>query len=261
MNKKTASITILSILLLSTIIITALAQPRIVGVTEGDWFKHVEITVEWNTNDTGATFPPKGWEWLEEWNQTEWMTSNVTAITNTNITALVNQYFKDDTEKTRIGWIDIDTGNSSQLTNETMDMTFMYISANLEENDALYSAGSYSDWRINETVTRTYPEETRHINHLNLTSEYSYVNAITLYYYYSMNYYWDKNTGILVEWTIQSINHTNQYLTTWSVTSKITDSNLWIVPEFPIGLLTLLTLMALTTTTIIYKRKLKPQIY
>jgi hypothetical protein len=260
MNKKTAPITILLVLLLSAIIITALAQARIVGVTEGEWYKHSEITVEWNTNDTSATFPPSGWEWIEEWNQTEWMTSNVATITSTNITALITQHFKNDTEKTRIGWIDIDTGNSSQLTNETMDMAFMYISANLEENNTIYTTGYYSNWKINETITRIYPDGTRNTNHINITYGYSYSNAITFYYYYSMNYYWDRNTGILVEWTIQSTNHTNQYLTTWSVTSKITESNIWTVPEFPVELSTLLALMALTTTVIIYKRKLNPQL-
>ena len=255
MNKKTATITILSILLISTIILTALAQTRTVGVTEEDWFKHGEITIEWNTNDTSATFPPSGWEWLEEWNQTEWMTSNVTTITGTNITSLVTQHFKNDTEKTRIGWIDINTGNSSQLTNETMDMTFMYISADLEPNDTLYSTGDFSDWKINETITRNYPDSARNTNHLNLTIKYSYTNGITIDYHHSMNYYWDKSTGILVEWTIQITNHTNQYLTTWSATSKITESNIWTVPEFPTWTPILITLTALTIATAIYKHK------
>jgi hypothetical protein len=71
-----------------------------------------------------------------------------------------------------------------------------------------------------------------------------------------MNYYWDKSTGMLVEDYYEVINQTGEYLTTWSVLSRITESNVWVVPEFPTSASILLILIVLTATIAIYKRRL-----
>ena len=261
MSRKTVSLMLLSILLLLSAIIVALAQP-VVGVNEGDWFKHGEIVLDWNSNDTGATFPPYGWEWLAEWNETEWLMVTVESISGTNITSEFAQHFNNGSDKIRAGWLDIDTGTSGAMTNETMDMTFMFISANLGENDSLYFSGVFSQWTINETIIRNYPDTTRETNHLNLTMEYSYSNGLSVYFYQSMNYYWDKPTGILVEWSIHSINQTGQYLTTWSVVSKVTESSIWIIPEFHATAPLILGVILATLETAFAKRKLlKPPIH
>jgi hypothetical protein len=257
MSKKKLSIALLlTFLLTATCIALALAQPRTVGVFEGEWFRHGEISVNWESNDTSASFPPYGWEWLEEWNETEWMTVTVESISGTNITSEVTQHFNNGSDKIRPGWIAIDSGNSSDYTNDTMDMTFMLISANLDENDTLYTSGDFSSWTINETITRNYPDTIRETNHLNLTWEYSYSNFISVYYYHSMNYYWDRSTGILVEWSMQVINHTGQYLTNWSIFSRITDSSVWVIPEFHHAVSLLFGIIITTAVVISVKRKL-----
>jgi hypothetical protein len=182
---------------------------------------------------------------------------SVSDVSGTNITLQATEHFKNDTERIRSGWIDIDTGNSSEETEETTDMTFMAISADLGANDTLYTSGEYSTWKINETVVRTYPDEERDTNHLNMTWEYSWaINETEYYYYLSMNFYWDKSTGILVEDSFESINQTGEYNTTWSALSKITDSNVWVVPEFPTWASPLLILIVLTVAMVIYKRRL-----
>lgn len=258
MIKKVVLALIFSTMLLALSNSSVLAQIRTVGVSEGDWYKHGEISVDWHSNDTGATFPPYGWDWLEEWNATEWMSTSVESISGTNITSQTTEHFKNGSERICSGWIDIDTGNSTQLVNETMDMTFMFISANLAVNDSVYSSGDYSEWKINETTSRVYPDISRETNHLNLTWEYSVSNGISRYFYQSMNYYWDKPTGILVEWSIDSINQTGQYLTTWSVFSRITESNIWTIPEFfpPITVI-LGSFIATLTLAVVYRRNQK----
>ena len=232
-----------------------LAQLRTVGVVVGNWYKHGSISVSWQSNDTGASFPPAGWEWVEEWNETQWMTVTVQSISGTNITSVVAQHFGNGSDKIRSGWIDINAGNSSAQTNETMDMTFMFISASLEENHTLYTSGDFMHWTINETTTITYPDTVRDTNHLNLTYRYSYGNGVSVDYYQSMNYYWDKPTGILVEWSVEVINHTGSYLTHWEVLSSITESSIWVIPEFHYAAPLLLGIIIITAICIGVKKK------
>jgi len=235
----------------------ALIEPRTVGVNIGDWFKYGDITVNWSSNDPNATFPPPGFEILEELNEIEWMSMSVGSISGTNITLQATDHFKNDTERIRSGWIDIDTGNTSEETEETTGMTFWAISADLDTNDTLYTSGEYSTWKINETIVRTYPDGARDTNHLNMTWEYSWtINETEYYFYQTLNFYWDRSTGIFVEEYLEGINQTGTYLTTWSCLARITESNVWVIPEFPTWTSILLMLTVLTVAIAIFKRRL-----
>jgi hypothetical protein len=89
-----------------------------------------------------------------------------------------------------------------------------------------------------------------------MTEEYSWSNGIAVYQNMSMNYYWDRSTGVLVEWSIEAANQTGDYLTTWSALMRITESNVWVIPEFPTWTSMLLILIVFTVATVIYKRRL-----
>jgi len=285
MKKKIVLFTLISMFLLFAMVLTSVAaQPRVPGVAEGDWFKYEDISVEWSSNDPNATFPPPDWEWLEEMNETEWMLLTVGDVSGTNITCQFIEHFKNDTERIRSGYIDIDTGNCSKDTAETADMTFTAISANLDVNHTLYTSGEYSTWKINETIVRTYPDEVRDTNHINMTWEYSWTDPELgwyYYYYFSMNWYWDRTTGILVEGSFEEIIQEGGYViplgrstgilvedslekiaqeveyeTTWSALFRITDSKVWVVPEFLTWTSILLTFTILTVAIAIYKRRL-----
>jgi len=102
MSKKIILLTLVSLFVLSAMVVTlVVAQPRIVGVTVGDWFKYGDIVVNWNTNDPNATFPPPGWEIFEEKNETEWLLLSVEDVSGTNITFQSTEHFKNDTERIR----------------------------------------------------------------------------------------------------------------------------------------------------------------
>ena len=248
MNKKIVLLTLVSVFSLSAMVVTSSAQPRIVGVNVGDWFKYGDIAVTWSSNDPNATFPPPGYEGWEELNETEWVSYSVEDISSTNITFQSTEHFKNGTERTESGYIDIDAGGGN--------MTYMAISANLDVNDTVYTSVDYT-WRINETVVRTYPDGVRDTNHVNMTGEYSWtINETECYYYYFMNFYWDKPTGIIVESSIEERNQTGDYLTTWSVSMGITDSNKWVVPEFPTWTSILILCVVITFATAICKRRL-----
>ena len=251
MTKKIVLLTLVSVFLLSAMVLTSSAQERIVGVNVDDWFKFGDITVSWSSNDPNATFPV----WLEEMNETEWMLMSVEGIFDTNITFQTVDHYKNGTERIQDGYIDIDTGDSSEETNETASMELMAISVYLDVNDTVYTSGDYSTWKINETVVRTYPDGVRETNHVNMTWEYSFtINETEYYVYNSMSYYWDRESGIIVEYYYGGINQIGEYLTTWSTLVRTTESNVWVIPEFPTWASMLLVFVTHTIAIAIYKR-------
>jgi hypothetical protein len=253
MSKKIVLLTLVLALLLSAMVVTSSAQPRTVGVAVGDWIKFGDVNVTWSSNDPNTTKVWYGMD-LERYNETEWGMAEITQVAGTNVTIQYTERFKNGTEETSSCWLDIDTGDGNA--------TFMLIAANLNENDALYPSGDYSNYLINETITRVYPDSTRESNHINMTyGPYNYTIPpdTEVYYFYSMNFYWDKATGILVEDSFEMTNQTGEYFTAWSMDFKITESNVWVVPEFPRLTSIVLILVVLTTAIVIYKRRLLKQ--
>jgi len=251
--KKIILLTLFLVFLLSTVIVLGSAQERIVGVAKGDWFKYGDFNVSWSSNDPlNPTFPPAGREDLAEMNETEWKLVSVQAVAPWYISFQTVKHFKDGTEKTEDGSLYINTGFGN--------MVFMAISANLEVNDSIYTS-IFSNWKINETVTRTYPDGVRETNHLNMTQktkiirymDNSTINGTSFSF---INYYWDRSTGILVECSHEEIEQVGEYLITFSMSYKITESSVWTVPEFPTWTSMLLILTVLTVSIAIYKRKL-----
>jgi hypothetical protein len=256
MKKRIVLLTLVSVFLLSAMVMTsAVAQERIVGVTVGGWFKYSDITVSWSSNDPWyPTFPPVGREYLKEMNETEWILMSIQNISWGKWVFLeIVKHFKDGTEKTENGSVDIETG--------TGIMNYRIISADLNANDTIYTGSPFSNWKIDETIVRTYPDGERETNHLNMTRKTEIIRHMddstingTLYEF--INYYWDKATGILVEQSYEEIEQVGEYQTTLSMTYRITESNVWTVPEFPTWTSMLLILIVLTVAIATYKWRL-----
>ncbi|MFW6111372.1 MAG: hypothetical protein ACOC6H_04980 [Thermoproteota archaeon] len=225
---------------------SAAAQTRTPGVSEGDQFTYGDITVEWSTDHPNQTIYPS----LEAMNQTESLTLSVKDVSDTNITCELTQHFRDGTEETQQGYIDVDTGDSENITS----LPLPFISKDLAEDDDIYDSEAFAGGKINETVTRTYPDETRETNHLNFTREQSMEDQ---FQFMASNYYWDKPTGTLMEVSEESIYEAGGYTTSYTVQVKITQSNKWSIPEFPTVLLLPLLMIATLLTTIAIRRKLK----
>jgi hypothetical protein len=107
----------------------------------------------------------------------------------------------------------------------------MFISKDLGLNDSIYTSGLYPsppyyEWKINETVSRTYAGAAREINHLNFMVNTTVSNVTTITTY---DLYWDKATGVLCEQAIEQTieNQTAGYVTSWSKSFKILETNLW----------------------------------
>lgn len=241
---RVVSIIMLSVCLLYASVISAGAQPRVVGVDVSDWFKYV-AAVGWSSNDPNATFPPPDWEMLEMMNETEWMLCTFESISGTNITLQFTSHFKNGTEIFENGYIDVDTGDGN--------MTYVAISSNLDVNDTVYTSSGYSAQKINETLVRSYPDVVRETNHMNQTMT-GIFNETSLYY--NKNLYWDRPTGMLVEESYEMRNQTGMYLTTWSMSVRIADSNVWKIPELPsLIILPLFITITLLISVTVYRRK------
>jgi hypothetical protein len=244
MNKKITILAMLSALLLMALFVTsAVAQSRAVGVSVADWFKYGDIAGSWSSNDPNATIPDFAF------NETEWMTMSVQSIVGTNVTGQMTIHYSNGTEEYDEGWIDVDTG-------EGEEGLFWLISENLNAGHTIYSSANYSTMIINETITRTYLSGIRDTNHLNITIEYQMSNGIEYYLYMSMNFYWDRTTGVLVEWSQEYISQIDETQTSWSYTINITESNMWIIPEFPTWITILPILIILTVSITLCKRRL-----
>jgi hypothetical protein len=250
MNKKLVLLNFISAFLLSTMVVTtAAAQERTVGVAEGDWFTY-EIDASWNSTDPNAPFPPQAYGEWETMNETERVKMTIMDVSGTNVSFQYLMDYKNGTEGIGDGYIEVDTGNNANA-------TLMLIAANLGVNDTLYTSGEYSMWTINETITRTYPDVVRNTNHVNMTYGHSWtVNETECHYYFSVNFYWDKETGMLVEDSFEESNQTEEYLTTWSLVSTIIDSSVWVIPEFPAGSSMLIIAVIVTVTIISIERRL-----
>lgn len=229
----------------SAIARTSLAQTRTVGVNPGQWFKYGDVSFNWSSNDTGASFPDS----MREMNDTLWMQGDVVSVVQTNVTLQMIAHYRNGTEEVSGGWVDVDTGEGDNA-------TIMLISSDLGVNDSIYTSGYSSTWRINETVPRMYTFEYRDTNHLNMSSGYSYMgNSIN----YSYNLYWDKTTGILMEESVVFTNQTGVYHSEWSLLVKMTETNIWVIPEFPSVLMLPLFMATTLLTAIFLKRRYRKQ--
>lgn len=237
MNKKKVLLILFSVFLLSAITAASVvAQPRIAGVYEGDWFKYGDITVSWSSSDPNATIP----YYLEDLNMTEWMLLSILNVSNTNVTVQATMRYMNGTEQTTGGYVDVDTGDFE-------NMTMWIISANLNENDTLYASGIFTSYRINETIIKTYPDGVRETNHVNITVE---SNITGFYQHQSINYYWDRQVGAIVEISQNSTLQEGENVETSSLSIRITDSDVWVIPEYLTWIPIMLTLTIITTATI-----------
>jgi hypothetical protein len=242
MKKEKIILVICPIALLLAMICASAADPlRTPGVSSGDTFTYGNFNFYWYSDDPNATAPA---EWADIENA-EWFSITVENVVDTNITGSLMVHFNNGTEETEGGWVNVDTGDDA-------NMSMFFISANLNIGDSIYSSGDYSSWMINETIQRAYDGNMRDTNHYNMTMEYS---MEPYYMFSSMNFYWDKTTGALVEMSM-ILNQTIEYTTQYSISVELTGSNVWVVPEF--GLLqTLLLLSSLMLAAIAYKLKLQ----
>lgn len=221
-SKKVFSVVFLSFVLWVLVclpfvtIAKAQSQGTGVGVNVGDWVKYGNISINWNTTDPNA----KPDQQLLELNNTEWFENNVTKIDNSQIFFERVTQFKDGTNKTDILEVDVNSGLGNGA--------FFFILGGLFASDMVYpQSGESNPVFINTTGLRVCAGVTRMVNHLNLTNTQLVEGYTNQSINISINYYWDRETGIVTERSGSGMSNAGGYTTSWTRSDRIVDTNLW----------------------------------
>ncbi|MCW3993198.1 MAG: hypothetical protein NWE85_01340 [Candidatus Bathyarchaeota archaeon] len=266
MKRKSVLLLFSASLLCMAVMASVVAQDRLVGVSEGDWFRYGYFVAYCSSNDPNATFHPPGLARLRQTNETEWMLWSVQNVSSTEppfpqweaVFLEIVTHYSDGTENTASGYISVNFGSGI--------MVSKVISANLSAGDSVYSGIHYSDSKIIQTINRTYPDGARETNYRNRTRRVDVVrmNGETMNGTMDeiVHWYWDRATGVLVEYSSEIVMHIGNYTSTSSTSYRLIESNLWTVQEqstwlTPIMILTILALITVTVSMLVYKRKHK----
>lgn len=219
-NKTISMILVLVFLLLvafgvrfTTLATTVLAESA-VGVEVGDWVEY-DIMATFVSDDPSAQLPPD----LVEMNDTESIKNVVVAISDTKITFERTIYYRDGNETQSVEYVDVETGESSTYG------SLIFIPSNLGKDDLIH-ASLTEHYSINKTIRRTYMGITRDINYLNVSFFFDTESEVTII---NACYYWDKATGILCERPGTLMTYDGTYTTSFAISEKIVDTNLWVV--------------------------------
>lgn len=259
-RSKLALLLTVSFLLYVTVLTLVNAQERTVGVMIGDSFKYGYFTANYGSNDPyyeTHTLPIGALKVMQDYNETEWKLISVRNITSYGdlISLQEVQHFKNGTEITFDESVDLYYGTVSG------PVTYSVIAANLTVGDEIYESTHYMGQRITQTLNRTYGDVVRQTNFMNFTRLHSNIIRImdsynvTGTYDAIINSYWDRASGILVEFSINNIEQVENYTTAWSWSYRLMESNVWTVPEYSTLPLILLISVTLAITMITYKRE------
>lgn len=244
--KKIMFALLFSVFTLSALTVPSLSQDVTVGVSVGDWFVY-DYFIDgdlWLIDDLPESFTDGHdfYDFFQTWNTTDWERREVTAVSGTVITFNVTTGYINGTETNRI--VDFNVTSSND---------FWVIGADMEAGEQVGTLDNQEPLYVDETVQWTYEEETRDVN-----------VARCLYEMWgNRSIWWGKQTGVLVKEGVSFGMYNLEtgdefYVNAWQVLS---DTNRWVVPEFPSGTVMLLVFVAVTVCVDIYRRKrLKRQI-
>ena len=220
-------------MLLSNIMFVSLvmAQVGTVGVSEGDWFKWRTMDIEYSD------------ERLAPVGVNEWTKFTITEISGTLVTGETTVRYENGTEKTSRSYIDVYDFNIANITANLL------ISTHYNLNDVINNA---QHLRIDEIISRPYQTEPRETYHSSYIVNGDTVNS-------TYDYYWDRETGVLVELKI-----TGEYQDdpdfgsgTTSGVIRLIESNIPEIPEFSPPILIVSFLLATLLSIAIPKHILR----
>jgi len=192
-----------------------------VGVKAGDWIK-VEYTISgW---PSGQPYP--------EWLKIEFLT-----VEGINITVRVTMHMSDGTKQNATVPVIVGAGGG-----EAFGLSGFVIPANLTIGDSVYISG-YGNVTLAGETTRTYAGASRTV-----------VYASFSQYGTQLTYYWDKQTGVMVEASTTSGSVT--------ATAKATETNMWQpapsgFPIEPIYIIAIAIIIIIIVAAVLLIRKRK----
>ena len=237
MNKKIATAVFLMFLISLSVIGSVLAQTEqvSVGVSSGNVFKY-DLAFYWSSTNPADVVPSD----LVAQNQTEYFQLAVETTTSTTVVLQTVWQFLNGTS--------FNSTDVTEVSSGAMGSIYVY-AANLTAGGLLFPLATDLPWRINSTEFRSYPSGFREINRIavNNTEYEGYV-------YSYMDLYFDKLTGIVVEYKLTSVSSDtpNQTIIQHLL---LKESNAWVIPEFPSLLILPLFMAATGISVVLLKRR------
>jgi hypothetical protein len=159
------------------------------------------------------------------------------SVEGTNATVRVTMHMSDGTEQNATVPVDVVAGG------QVFGLSGFVIPANLTTGDIIFMSG-YGNVTTEGETTRTYAGASRTVVYASISQ-----------YGTQLTYYWDKQTGVIVEASGTSMGMT--------LTGKVTETNMWQpAPAFPIDPLILSVLIATVIVIVIavflVRRKKRP---
>jgi hypothetical protein len=216
---KTASL--VSVLFLLLLVFSsfgsAFAQIQgLAGVAVGETFTY-KNTYTWNSTAPGD-FPP---QYLSALNQSQ--------LKMTIQTASGSTVQHDDVWTYQNGTVTAPELVTDELNSHLTESTIFLYAANLTAGGFLFPGATDYPFIINDTTFRSYPGSFRETNHIEVNN-----TSLEGMIYSYMNLYFDKATGVLVEYYLTSVytSTPNQAITQHLV---LTNSTVWQVSETSSG--------------------------
>ena len=229
MNPRIASFITVLILLASAT--SVCAQNVTPGVSKGDVFDY-SYSFYWESTNPTITIPPA----YTELNETESFTITIVEITGSVLTLDTTRHFRNSTEKTERGTIDI--------VNEIIETPFgfLILESNIKAGEKMYSSGGNAIFT--ETIQKTYPNGQRATNHrfTETTGEDRYQKTEA---------YYDQLTGVAYEYIAENQESSNSYVTITRESMTLTTSSIWTIPEFTTTYILILLMIAISATSVV----------
>jgi outer membrane protein assembly factor BamB len=173
------------------------------GVSSGDWFKYA-INASWSSTDSLARIDPDAQKLVNM----QWIRIQVISVSGSNVTVSETDHFKNATEITRVGWMDVETGARQSIDEN------LFIPTDLSPGGLVYSQSPYSAVQISELISKSYSSGLREVDRSKTHSSSNYYSSI------SVDCQWDKATGLMVEDTKTFSNQTTQMSLSWVMTDS-----------------------------------------
>jgi hypothetical protein len=233
---------IITVVILVALVLPVLAIQYNVGVTSGQYAKYGNFV------GSGPGY--------EAFNDYDFLNLHVVSVSSNAATLLSTGQFKNGTALPGNGTTDvwnIETGTD----NGTPSTQGPIIAANLNQGDAIPPPNTYS---VNQTVDGTYLGATRSVNILNVTISTSDYNS-------TLNYVYDKASGVLLESSSTTVTQAQPQPITSTYSYSIIATNIFSstspspsVPEFSTQITAIIiTLIAVIMTSLIIIRRKLPR--
>jgi hypothetical protein len=196
-----------------------------IGVSDGDSFSYSYLCY-FDSDDPSFNMPPD-FSWIK---QTQYYMMNVTGTSGQVVNYDTHMYFVNGTNIAGNGYLNMQDGVNSMMSgynpmSGTYGGDYFFMQSNVGMMGRMYPSAANSP-TVNDTVTRSYPDGERTLNHMSLIlNQNGDINQT--------DYYFDQATGAMVEWRQQYIQTQGDLQANSTQVMQLTQSTAWAVPEFP----------------------------